>query len=172
MRMHPINPAETVIAPFFDKDLFNPAEWSLKESEYVENLSTCWLYNASISWDKAQAQKEIATWQWAGKLDVSGYDGFFLQASISSWVILEFSVKVDGLWQMISTKRGCGAHEEYEGDFKGNNLEGIKLTFISLSDTAGAFNSYYLGVYNKKKLKDWLDYENPQIGRASCRERV
>lgn len=163
MRLHPINPAEAIIAPFFDPTLSPEGEWVLTGPDTTKNLRTSRAYTTMISWDSAKPGETAVVWSWKGRLDLSGYDGFFLQASAPSYVTLRMSARLDGKWHLISEKRGSNANEEFSGPFEGMILEGLMLEFIPYTGTAGAFNTYYLGVFNKARLNDFLAFENPEV---------
>ena len=161
MRLHPINPAEGIIAPFFDPGFNTLDEWKITPSPFSSKFEKMHGYTTTVAWDSAEPDREIFTMSWEGSFDVSGYDGLFVQASFPNWVKMIFMAKADGVWQDITSSRGADGNEDYMGGFKGKMLEGIKLVFISDIKAGGGFNTYYLGVYNTRRLEDWLEYENP-----------
>jgi hypothetical protein len=163
LRLHPINPAEAVIAPFFDPALTPEQEWTLQSAPGTQNLRVGRAYTTTLYWDMAKPKQTIFTWTWQGELNVSGYDGLFIQAAIPTWVTMKLSACADGTWQTICEARGCDSHEDYSGPFHGQTLQGLRIELVSQSASAGAFGTYYIGVYDQRRLDDWLAYEHPDV---------
>ncbi len=163
LRLHPVNPAEAVIAPFFDRALSPEDEWRLEAAPGTVGLRKGRGYTTMLFWDAAIPGQTAFTWSWCGQLDVSDYDGLFIQAAFPATVQMTFSALVDGRWQVIAQARGCDTHDDYQGPFQGKTLQGLRLEFVPETATAGAFGTYYIGVYNQRRLEDWLVYENPTV---------
>ncbi len=163
MRIHPVNPAEAVIAPFFDPGLSHQDEWTLQGPATTRNLRLGRGYTTMISWDAAEPGQPAFTWSWRGRLDISAYDGLFMQAAFPSSVTMRFRACVDGQWQLVCQARGCDTHDDYIGPFQGGMLEGIEIACIPDTCLAGAFGTYYIGVHHEQRLRDWLAYENPTV---------
>ena len=163
LRLHPINPAEAVIAPFFDPALSPEQEWTLESGPGTQNLRVGRAYTTTLYWDMAEPGQTLLTWTWEGELDVSHYNGLFIQAAIPAWVTMTLSACVDGIWQVICQSRGCDSHEDYSGPFHGQVLQGLRIELVSQTSSAGAFGTYYIGVYDQRRLDDWLAYEHPAV---------
>lgn len=163
MRLHPINPAEAVIAPFFDPALSPEAAWKLESGPSTQGLSVGRAYSTRIAWNAVAPGDTVFRWTWEGQLDVSRYDGFFLQASFPPQVTLTLSAQLDGVWQEIVTARGRNANEDYIGSYRGAQLEAVQIELRSDTDAAGAFMTFYLGVQHEGRLADWLAFEQPEV---------
>jgi hypothetical protein len=163
MRLHPVNPAEAIIAPFFDPGLSPQGRWRLTAMPGTRNLREPPTYTTNILWDAASAGELAFVWEWRGQLDLSGYDGFFLQGAFPPYVELLFKARVDGKWQDVFRATGDSANDDYTGSFRGSRLTDLRLEFTSRCSAAGAFSTYYLGVHNQARLRDWLAYQNPQV---------
>jgi len=172
MRIHPVNPAEAIIACFFDYSLNPQKQWVLEAAPTTRNLRMGRTYTTTITWDAAQPDKTAFTWSWQGRIDVSRYDGLLIQAALPSWATMKFSAKVDGRWQLISESPGCDAHEDYAGPFQGRILGGLRLEFVPHQRFTGSFRTYYIGVYHSGRLNDWLAYENPDVYPADWPEFI
>ncbi|HEY3340960.1 MAG TPA: hypothetical protein VGK81_03040, partial [Anaerolineae bacterium] len=163
IRLHPINPAEAVIAPFFDPALSPEQEWTLQSGPGTQNLRVERAYTTTLYWDMAEAGHTVLNWSWEGTLDVSQYSGLFIQAAIPAWVTMTLLACVDGAWQVVCKSRGCDSHEDYSGPFTGQALQGLRIELVSHTPSAGAFGTYYIGVYDQRRLDDWLAYEHPNV---------
>ena len=163
VRLHPINPAEAVLAMFFDKRLTPEKEWQLDVPSTTKNARLYRTYGTNVSWDTAEPAKPAATLTWRGEIDVSKYNGMFFQAAIGKDVTLRLSAVVSGKRQLISQTRGANLNDDYMGRFEGNRLEEIRIELIPDTSAPGGMHTYYLGVYHDRRLQDLLDYENADV---------
>ena len=163
MRLHPINPAEAIIACFFDHALSPENQWALQAGPGTRNPRLGRAYTSMLNWDAAGPNQTALTWSWEGNLDVGGYDGLFIQGGLPSWAMLRFWANLDGRWQLIVESPGCDSHEEYAGAFTGRMLEGLRLEVTVSQCFAGSFSIDYIGVYHSGRLKDYLAFENPTV---------
>jgi hypothetical protein len=173
MRLHPVNVAEAVVAPFFDLALSPEQAWTLRGAPGTQNLRIGRAYTTTLYWDMAKAGERVLTWEWqamdgpaiggGGAIDVSRYNGLFMQAAFPSWVTLTLSACVDGTWQAVCVSPGCDSHADYTGPFTGRTLQGLRIELVSRTRSAGAFGTYYIGVYDQRRLDDWLAFENPDV---------
>jgi hypothetical protein len=161
MRAYPVNPAEAVIAPFFDPALSPEKEWRLMPGPTTQNLHAGRGYTTMLYWDGAEADQTVFTWEWHGRLDLPRYDGLFLQATFPAWTTMVFSAQVDGVWQRIAASRGSNRHDDYSGPLAGHVVEGLRIELVTHTASAGAFGTYYIGAHHQQRLADWLAYENP-----------
>lgn len=163
MRLHPVNPAEAVIAAFFDEGLSPKAEWILTPAPEAQGVQTILGYTLGVAWDALPRGAVGVTWSWDGLLDLSRYDGLYLVASFGSTVTLRWSACLDGRRQTIAEGRGQDAFHDYAGPFIGRRLENLRLELIADTGAAGTFSIYYLGAYHAGRLQDWLAFETPGV---------
>ena len=172
MRPHPVNPAESVIAAFFDPGLSPVDEWTLVPGPGTRGLRKVHNYTVCYGWDHAEPGIPAFTWSWEGELDLAGYDGLFLQAAFPGTATLTLSACADAKWQIVTSARGCDTHDDYTGQFTGSRLQALRIELVPSGSSAGAFAAFYLGAHNARKLQDWLAYENPTVYPAEWPEFI
>jgi len=155
MHLRPINPAEAIIAPFFDPALSPEAAWTLEGGAGTRGLRMGRAYTTMISWDRAEPGAVACMWSWHGQLDVGGYDGLFLQTAVPSWVTLRLIAQLDGRSFVIAEGRGTDGNRDYAGPFEGRLLEALRLEFTSHTADAGSFNTYYIGGNYSGRRTSW-----------------
>lgn len=163
MRLHPVNPAEAVLAAFFDPGLSPLDEWKLSAGPGTKGLRRLHNYTICWGWDSAEPGKPAFRWSWEGSVDVSGHDGMFVQAAFPSTTTMTLTARLDGRWQTIVTAKGCDTHDDYSGPFSGSRLEALRIEVTPATAAPGAFASFYLGVHDARRLADWIAYENPTV---------
>lgn len=163
MRLHPVNPAEAVIAAFFDPGLSPEAEWVMTPAPGTRNLRRSHSYTVAFAWDASGGSGRVATWAWQGVLDVGDYNGFFLQGAFPTHVTAVLHACLNGEWREVARGQGRNHNADYPGAFTGRRLTGLRLELRSASSGAGAFSSYYLGVYHQTRLDDWLRFEQAAV---------
>lgn len=163
MRLHPVNPAEAVLAAFFDPGLSPEKEWTLTPAPEARGVRTIFGYTLGVAWDALPPGAVGVTWSWTGRLDLTRYDGLYLVASFGTAVTLRWSACVDGRRQTIAEGRGQDAFHDYAGPFTGRVLEDLRLELIADTNATGTFSLYYLGAHHSGRLRDWLAFEAPDV---------
>jgi hypothetical protein len=161
MRLHPINPAESVFAPFFDPGLDAEAGWTAVPGVGTRGFRKARGYTTMFHWDEAIPGIPAFGWEWHGTLDLTGFDGLFLQAAFPATVTLRLHVTVAGGSHLVVDEPGCDTHEDYTGRLPGPVVTALRIELVPSTNRAGAFSIYYIGAHNDRKLADWTAFESP-----------